>query len=101
MLFPSSELTLAKCSAVIHTLVIIFVLCAEVGVVVVAHRVTGIASVVGKEELVAVQLVADGEEAVFSIASLSRPVLQVGKGSQTIHPRACLIFDLIFLKGAV
>lgn len=72
-----SSLTLAKCSAVIHTLVIVFVLCAEVGVVVIAQGVPSVAAVVGNEELVAVQLIADGEKAVLSVASLSSPILRV------------------------
>ena len=59
----------------IHTLVIVLVEGAEVGVVVVAQRVSSVPAVVGNEQLVAVQLITHGEKAIFSVASLSFPVL--------------------------
>ena len=69
--------TFAQGGAVVHALVVVLVLGAEVGVVVVAQRVAGVAAVVGQEELVAVELVAQAEVGVLSKASLSLPVLHV------------------------
>lgn len=62
----------------VHTLVVVLVAGAEVGVVVVAQRVPGVPAVVGDEELVAVELVSQGEEAVLCVAGLSFPVLPFG-----------------------
>lgn len=62
----------------VHTLVVVLVAGAEVGVVVVAQRIPGVAAVVGDEELVAVELVSQGEEAILCVAGLSFPVLPFG-----------------------
>lgn len=70
-----SQFTFAEGSTVIHTFVIVFVDGAEVGVVVVAQRVSSIPTVVGKEELVAVELITHSEKAILGIACLSFPVL--------------------------
>lgn len=67
--------TVAKLCAVVHTLVIVFVLCAEVCIIVVTQRVTSVPTVVGNEKLVAVHFIAHCEEAVFSVACLTLPVL--------------------------
>lgn len=67
--------TLAKLCAIVHTLVIVFVLSAEVGIVVVTQRVTSISTIIGNEELVAVHLVAQCKKAIFGIACLTLPVL--------------------------
>lgn len=61
---------------VIHALVIVLVLCAEVGVVVVAEGVPSIPGVVGNKEPVAVKLVAQREETILSVARYTLPVLQ-------------------------
>ena len=68
--------TFPQGGAVVHALVVVLVLGAEVGVVVVAQRVSGVSAVVGQEELVAVELVAQAEGAVLGVASVSRPVLR-------------------------
>lgn len=73
-----SPFTFAQGSAVVHALVVVLVDGAEVGVVVVAQRVPSVPTVVGEEELVAVQLVAHGEKAILSVARLSLPVLRWG-----------------------
>lgn len=75
-------LTFAQGSAVVHTLVVVLVAGAEVGVVVVAQRIPGVAAVVGDEELVAVELVSQGEEAILCVAGLSFPVLPFGGGKK-------------------
>lgn len=67
--------TLAKMCAIVHTLVIVFVFSAEVGVVVVTQRVSSVSTVIGNEKLVAVHLVAHCKEAIFSVACLTLPVL--------------------------
>lgn len=59
----------------IHAFVIVLVGGAEVGVIVVAQGVSGIPTVVGKEELVAVELISYTEETILGIASLAFPVL--------------------------
>lgn len=68
--------TLAKLCAVVQTLVIIFVLRAEISIIVVAQGISGISTVVGDEELVAVHFIAQCEEAVFSVAYITLPVLR-------------------------
>lgn len=70
------RLTFAQGCTVIHTFVVVPVEGAEVGVVVVAQGVSSISTVVGNEELVAVDLIGYVEEAVLSIALLPLPVLQ-------------------------
>lgn len=67
--------TFAQLCAVVHTLVIVFVLSAEVGIIVVTQRITSVPTVVGNEKLVAVHLIAHCEEAIFSVACLTLPVL--------------------------
>lgn len=59
----------------IHTFVIILVDGAEVCVVVVAQGVSSVPTVVGKEKLVAVELITHSEKAILSVARLSFPVL--------------------------
>lgn len=68
--------TLAELGAVVHALVVVFVLGAEVGVVVVAQRVAGVPAVVGDEEPVAVHLVAQREEVVLGVTGLTLPILK-------------------------
>lgn len=70
-----SQFTFAQRSTVIHTFIIVFVAGAEVGVVVVAQGVASVPTVVGKEELVAVELITHSEKAILSVACLSFPVL--------------------------
>ncbi len=67
--------TLAKLCAIVHTLVIVFVFSAEVGIVVVTHRVTCVSTMIGNEELVTVHLVAHSKKSIFGIACLTLPVL--------------------------
>lgn len=59
----------------IHAFVIVLVTGAEVGVVVVAQRVSSVSTVVGNEELVAVELISHSEKAILGIAGLPFPVL--------------------------
>lgn len=59
----------------IHTFVIVLVDGAEVCVVVVAQGVSSVPTVVGKEELVAVELITHSEKAILSVTRLSFPVL--------------------------
>lgn len=59
----------------IHAFVIVLVGGAEVGIIVVAQGVSGISAIVGKEELVAVELISYCEETILSIARLAFPVL--------------------------
>lgn len=66
----------------VHALVVVLVAGAEISVVVVAERVPGVAAVVGDEELVAVELVGQGEEAVLCVAGLSFPVLPLGESKE-------------------
>lgn len=71
------SLTFAELGAVIHTLVVVSVLRAEVGVVVIPQRITAsVPTVVGNEELVTVHFIADREKVVLGIAGLTFPVLQ-------------------------
>lgn len=79
----SHSLTFAQGSAVVHTLVVVLVAGAEVGVVVVAQRIPGVPAVVGDEQLVAVELVSQGEEAILCVAGLSLPVLPLGGKTHT------------------
>lgn len=69
------SVTFAQGGTVIHAFVIVLVGRAEVGVIVVAQGVSSIPTVVGKEELVAVELVSYSEETILGIASLAFPVL--------------------------
>lgn len=59
----------------IHAFVVVLVRGAKVGIVVVAQGVSSIPTVVGKEKLVAVELITHSEETILSIASLPFPVL--------------------------
>lgn len=71
-------LTFAQQSTMIHTLVVVLVLGAEGGVVVVPHGVMwDVATEVGQEEAVAVELVAQREVIVLSIADVAVPVLPI------------------------
>lgn len=67
--------TFAQGGTVIHAFVIVLVGGAEVGVVVVAQRVSGIPTVVGEEKPVAVELISYSEETILGVASLAFPVL--------------------------
>lgn len=74
--FPSFIcFTFAQGRTIVHTFVVVLVDCAEVGIVVVAKGVTGITTVVGEEELIAVELVTHSEKTILGIAGLSFPVL--------------------------
>lgn len=68
--------TFPELGAVIHTLVVVLVLCAEGRVVVVAQGVPGrVPAVVPHKQPVAVDLIAQGELLVLGIASVAFPVL--------------------------
>lgn len=75
VVWAAVSVTFAKGGTVIHAFVIVLVRGAEVGIIVVAQGVSGIPAVVGKEELVAVELISYSEETILGVASLAFPVL--------------------------